>query len=54
MNKKRIMTTILISLNKVVLQRGKQKIKRHQMSPLMILVEPLLTQRETVKLERRG
>ena len=28
--------------------------KRHQMSPLMILVGPLLMQRETAKVKRRG
>jgi hypothetical protein len=32
----------------------KQKIRRHQMIPLMILVGPLLMQREIVKLKRRG
>jgi hypothetical protein len=33
---------------------GKQKIKSHQMSPLMMLVWPLLMQRETTKLKRKG
>ena len=33
--------------------KGKRK-KRHHMSPLMILVGPLLMQRETMKVKRRG
>ena len=42
MKNKRMMTTILCSPSTVILQRGKLKIKRHQMSRLMILVVPLL------------
>jgi hypothetical protein len=38
MKKKRMMATILRPLNTVILQRGKEKIRRHQMSPLMMLV----------------
>src|SRR5664279_640408 len=45
-----MMTTILGSLNTVVLQWGNLK-KRHQMSPLMILVRPLLMHRETAKVK---
>jgi hypothetical protein len=36
-----------------ILQWGKMK-NRHQISPLVILVRPLLIHRETVKLKRRG
>jgi hypothetical protein len=57
MKKKRIMTTNLSSLNTVILLwdklKGKLK-KRHMMSPVMILVGPLLMHGETVKLIRRG
>ena len=59
MKKKRMMTTILGSLNTMILQWGKRmknkKLKkRHHMSPLMILVGPLLMQRETVKVKGRS
>ena len=57
--RKRMMTVIPISLNTMILQKAmktmKHKIKRHQMSLLMmILAGPLLMQRENVKLKRKG
>jgi hypothetical protein len=61
MKKKRMMTYILSSLNTVILSweklKGKLKGKlkeRHMMSPLMILVRPLLMHGENAKLIRRG
>jgi hypothetical protein len=57
MKKKRIMQTIVSSLNMVILLwdklKGKLK-KRNMMSPMMILVGPLLMHGETEKLMRRG
>jgi hypothetical protein len=64
MKKNRMMTTILSSLNTVILSWEKQKGKlngdlkgklkeRHMMSPLMILVGPLLMHGENAKLIRR-
>ncbi len=62
--KKGMMTTILIIsviLSWRMLKEGKQKgkvkgkvKKRHVMSPLMILVGPLLMHGEAAKLKRRG
>ena len=56
MKKKRMMTTILCSLNTVILQWKIMKKKRlkngHQMSPLMILVGSFLMQRENAKHEK--
>jgi hypothetical protein len=65
MKKKRMMTTILSFLNTVILswEKLKEKLKgnlkgklkeRHMMSPLMILVGPLLVHRENVKNKERG
>jgi hypothetical protein len=65
MKKNRIMTTIPSSLNIVILswEKLKGKLKgdlkrkmkeRHMMSPLMILVGPLLMHGENAKLIRRG
>jgi hypothetical protein len=69
MKKKRMMTYILSSLNMVILswEKVKGKLKgdfkgdlkgklkeRHMMSPLMILVGPLLMHGENAKLIRRG
>jgi hypothetical protein len=59
--KKRMMTTILGSLNMVILSweklkgelKGKLK-ERHMMMPLMISVGPLLMHGENAKLIRRG
>jgi hypothetical protein len=65
MKKKRMITTILGSLNTVILSweklkgklkgdlKGKLK-ERHMMSSLMILVGPLLMHEENVKQIRRG
>jgi hypothetical protein len=52
------MTTILCTLNTMILQYKKMKKKKlkneHQMSPLLILVGPLLMHRWTAKVKRRG
>ena len=63
MKKKRMMTIIIVcTLNTVILQRGKPKMKRqdklkmkrHQMSPLMIFVGPSLMHTEKQKLKTRS
>ena len=51
------MKTIMGSLDTVILPWGKLKGKlkgRHMMSPLMILVGPLLMHGETARVKRRG